>query len=109
VGEGRQFELEMDRPMRFSVCRILTYNTALLCLMTFDRIVSSPDVLSGAPRIKDTRISVSMVLEWIASGASREEILEAYPHLEAEDIEQATRYAARFLENEVIETAEIPE
>ncbi len=77
--------------------------------MTFDRIVSSPEVLSGAPRIKDTRISVSMLPEWIASGASRQEILEAHPHLEAEDIEQATRYAARFLENGAVQTAEIPE
>lgn len=98
----------MSRPTRFSVRKMLIYNVALLCPMTFDRIVSSPDV-SGAPRIKDTRISVSMVLAWIAGGASREEILEAYPHLEAEDTEQATRYAARFLENEVVETAEIPE
>lgn len=76
--------------------------------MTFDRIVSSPDVLSGAPRIDGTRISVSMVLEWVANGADRQQILNAYSHLEPEDIEQALLYAARFLENEVVETAEIP-
>lgn len=78
-------------------------------LMTFDRIVSSPDVLSGAPGINGTRISVSMILEWVASEANRSEILEAYPHLEPEDVEQALHYAARFMENEVVETTEIPE
>lgn len=77
-------------------------------VMTFDRIVSSPDVLSGAPRIDGTRISVSMVLEWVAGGADRQQILDAYPQLESEDVEQALLYAARFLENEVVETAEIP-
>jgi uncharacterized protein (DUF433 family) len=82
---------------------------SLFMAMKFDRIVSSPDTLSGAPRIQGTRISVSMVLEWVANGADRKQILEAYPHLEAEDIEQALRYAARFLENEVVETTTVPE
>lgn len=77
--------------------------------MKFDRIVSSPDTLSGAPRIQGTRISVSMILEWVANGADRADILQAYPHLEAEDVEQALLYAARFLENEVVGTADIPE
>jgi uncharacterized protein (DUF433 family) len=77
--------------------------------MTFDRIVSSPDTLSGAPRIEGTRISVSMILEWVANGADRAQILDAYPHLEAEDIEQALLYAARFLENEVVSTERVPE
>ena len=76
--------------------------------MTFDRLVCSPDVLSGAPRIDGTRISVSMVLEWVANGADRQQILDAYPHLEPEEVEQALLYATRFLENEVVETAEIP-
>lgn len=68
----------------------------------FDRIVAHPDILSGKPCIKGTRISVEFLLELFASGATREEILRAYPQLTAEDIEQALRYALRFLENEVI-------
>lgn len=75
--------------------------------MTFDRIVSSADTLSGAPRIQGTRISVSMVLEWVANGADHAQILDAYPHLNAEDIEQALLYAARFLENEVVSTGRL--
>ncbi|WP_105013383.1 DUF433 domain-containing protein [Salinibacter sp. 10B] len=42
-------------------------------------------------------------------GPDRKQILEDYPHLEAEDIEQALLYAARFLENEVVETGTVPE
>jgi uncharacterized protein (DUF433 family) len=73
----------------------------------FDRIVSDPRILGGKPCVKGTRISMEFLLELAAQGASRDEILRAYPHLSAEDMEQALRYAARFLENEVLITAEI--
>ena len=71
----------------------------------FDRIASDPDVLGGKPCVAGTRISVEMILEWIASGASRADIAETYPQLETEDVQQAVRYAARFLENEVVTAA----
>ena len=61
----------------------------------FDRIVSNPQILGGKPCVKATRISVEFLLELVASGASRQDIVEAYPHLTAEDVEQALRYAAR--------------
>lgn len=73
----------------------------------FDRIVSDPGVLAGKPHVRGTRISVEMVLEWLASGGTTAQILEAYPHLTPEDVEQAVRYAARFFENEVVVTAEV--
>jgi uncharacterized protein (DUF433 family) len=73
----------------------------------FDRIVSNPAILGGKPCIKGTRISVEFLLELVAQGASRADILKAYHHLTAEDVEQALRYASRFLENEVVITAEI--
>ena len=50
----------------------------------FTRIVSNPAILGGKPCIKGTRISVEMILEWVASGASRDDILRA---LEALNIE----------------------
>lgn len=68
----------------------------------FDRIASNPEVLGGKPCIKGTRISVEMILELLASGASHRDIVQTYPHIEARDVEQATRYAARFMHNEVI-------
>ena len=73
----------------------------------FDRIACHPDVLGGKPCIKGTRVSVEFVLELLASGASRDDILNRYPHLTSEDLEQALRYAARFLQNEIVITAEV--
>ena len=45
----------------------------------FTRIVSNPAILAGKPCIKGTRISVEMILEWVASGASRNDIVNSYP------------------------------
>jgi uncharacterized protein (DUF433 family) len=68
----------------------------------FKLIKTDPKILGGKPCISGTRISVEFILELIASGASREEILQTYPHLTAEGVEEAIRYAATFMRNEVI-------
>jgi uncharacterized protein (DUF433 family) len=73
----------------------------------FSRIVANPAVLGGKPCIKGSRISVEFILELFASGASHESILKAYPHLTAEDIEQALQYVSQFLKNEIVLTAEV--
>lgn len=73
----------------------------------FSRIVSNPAILGGKPCIKGSRITVEFILELFASGASQDDIIKAYPHLTSEDIEESLRYAARFLENEVIVSAEV--
>jgi len=73
----------------------------------FSRIASDPAVLGGKPCVKGTRISVEFLLELVASGASRDDILNAYPHLTSEDVEEAMRYATHFLENEVLLTTEV--
>ena len=54
-----------------------------------------------------TRISVEMVLEWIASGATRGDILRKRRHLTADDVGQALGYAASAVRNEVLVTAEV--
>ncbi len=74
----------------------------------FTRIVSNPAILGGKPYIKGTRISVEMILEWVASGASRDDIVRLYSQLKAEDVEEALNFAAQSLSNETIMTAEIP-
>ena len=73
----------------------------------FDRIISNPAVLGGKPVIKGMRISVEMILEWMASGANRDEIVSRHPHLTAEDVEQALAYAASSFKNDVLLTAEV--
>jgi uncharacterized protein (DUF433 family) len=71
------------------------------------RIVSDPVILGGKPCVRGTRISVEMILEWAASGASRDDIVKSYPQLTAEDVEEALNFAAQSLSNETIMTAEI--
>jgi uncharacterized protein (DUF433 family) len=73
-------------------------------LVMFDRIVSDPSILGGKPCIKGSRI-VEFLLELVAEGADREEILRSYPHLTAQDVEQALRYAARFLSKSFLKSS----
>lgn len=72
----------------------------------FDRIVSNPAILGGKPIVRGTRISVALILEWVASGATRDDILRKHPHLSAADVEQALAYAASAVRNEVLLAAE---
>ena len=74
----------------------------------FDRIVSDPAILSGKPIIRGTRISVALILEWIASGASPTDIIRQYSHLTAEDVDQALAYAAASMRHEVLLTVQVP-
>jgi uncharacterized protein (DUF433 family) len=65
-------------------------------------IISKPGVLGGKPCIRGTRISVELVLELLASGGSREDILRAYPHIPTEGLAAAIQYAAESMKNEVV-------
>lgn len=65
------------------------------------RITVNPKILGGKPIIKRTRISVELVLNLLASGASEDEIMEDYPHISKEDLRACLRYAATALKNEV--------
>ncbi len=62
--------------------------------MTFTRITVDPGQMGGVPCVRGLRIPVAMVVEMIADGMGEEEILAAYPDLEAGDIREALRYAA---------------
>jgi len=67
-----------------------------------DRITLDPAVMGGKPCIRGLRVTVGTVIGLLAAGRSRDEILKAYPYLEAEDIDQALGYAAwRVEEREV--------
>jgi uncharacterized protein (DUF433 family) len=69
------------------------------------RVTSHPDVLGGRPVIRGLRISVRDILDMLAGGAAREEILADFPYLEADDITAALEYAARSVDHRVIQTA----
>jgi len=66
--------------------------------MQFCRITHNPSVMSGKACIRRLRVTVSMILGALASGTSRERLLQAYPYLEAADIDEALAYAAWRLE-----------
>ncbi len=71
-----------------------------------NRITINPEVCGGRPTIRGMRIRVQDVLDLLAAGASREEILEDYPYLENEDISAALEYAAGAIAHRVIQAAE---
>ncbi len=62
--------------------------------MKFGRITVNPEVCTGKPCIRGLRFPVSRLLGLLAAGETRETILQAYPYLQAEDIDEALRYAA---------------
>jgi len=64
-------------------------------------IVSTPDVLRGKPRIKGTRIPVSLILGYLASGKTIEDIIEEFPDLTKEQITACLEYARDLAEFEV--------
>lgn len=64
------------------------------------RITFHQDILGGKATIRGLRISVAMILELLAKGATTEEILEDYPELEPEDIEASLLYANRLVDRE---------
>jgi len=66
-----------------------------------DYIVSTPDVLRGKPRIKGTRIPVSLILGYLAEGYSFEEIKKEFPDLTKEQIAACPDYARELSEFEV--------
>jgi uncharacterized protein (DUF433 family) len=58
-----------------------------------DHIHSDPEILGGKPVIKGTRISVELILEYLADGASVADIIAAYPHISANAVRAATAFA----------------
>ena len=59
-----------------------------------DRITLDPEIRSGKPIIRGTRITVVDILEYLAGGMSEAEILADFPDLHAEDIRAALVFAA---------------
>lgn len=61
--------------------------------MKFDRITFDPQIMGGRACIRGMRVTVSLLVNLVANRMSTEEIIKAYPYVEAEDIEQALRYS----------------
>lgn len=67
-----------------------------------DRITFDPQIMGGRACLRGMRIPVSVIVSQVAHGATFEEILDGYPDLEREDIEQALQYAAWLTTEQVV-------
>lgn len=64
------------------------------------RITSDPDILQGKPCVRGTRLSVELIVGWLAQGWTQDMLLESYPQLSREDILAALAFAADMLREE---------
>ena len=66
-----------------------------------NRITFDPEIMGGRACIRGMHIPVSLVVNLVANGMSRDEIIKEYPDLEPEDIGAAVRYAAALAAEEL--------
>ena len=69
-----------------------------------DRIQINPKICLGQPIVRGTRITVSVILKLLASGRSIEDVIELYPELETADVQEAMKYAAWIVSDQLLET-----
>lgn len=69
------------------------------------RITVDPGKCGGRPCLRGLRIRVKDILNLLAAGASRDEILTDYPLLEDEDITACLEYAARQSDHPILRVA----
>jgi len=77
-----------------------------MVMLGFDRITFDPRIMAGQACIRGMRIPVSLIVNLVAHGKQATEILEEYPDLEQEDVQQALEYAA-WLVREHVYTREL--
>lgn len=75
-------------------------------LLLLKRVVSTPGIIGGKPRIDGTRVGVSHILEALAAGDTADEIVEDLPWLTHDDIRAALIYGAYQAEQSGVQAAE---
>ena len=70
-----------------------------------NRISADPEVCHGKACIAGTRVMVSGILDNMAAGVPREELLRSYPSLRKQDIDSALRYAAELTRERIVPLA----
>jgi uncharacterized protein (DUF433 family) len=66
-----------------------------------EHIEQRPEIMMGKPVIKDTRLTVELILEGLSEGATAQDLLDAHPRLRAEHIRAALAYAKAALSSEL--------
>ena len=67
-----------------------------------ERIIIDPGILVGKPIIKGTRLAVEFIIDLLANGWTKDEILRNYPGLTQEDIQSCLAYASQLLHEEKV-------
>lgn len=62
-----------------------------------NRITINPDICNGKPIVRNLRITVETILQYLSAGDTTEEILNAYPSLEKEDVQACIYFALKAL------------
>lgn len=71
--------------------------------MKFNRITVNPAQMNGQPCIRGMRLTVRRVVELVAIYSDRKELLREFPELENEDIRQALRFTATYLDDRIMD------
>lgn len=74
-------------------------------MSAIERITVNSEICGGRPCIRGLRIRVKDVLDLLASGATRDEILSDYPYLQSEDISAVLEFAARQSDHPILRSA----
>jgi len=77
--------------------------------MTHNLIQSDPDVMTGKPVVRGTRITVETILRKLSCGESIEQILESHPRLTRESVLAALEYAAEAMAHETVHAVAEPD
>jgi uncharacterized protein (DUF433 family) len=71
--------------------------------MKLDRITSNSNKMNGQPCIRDLRLTVRRVVDFLATYPDRKELFPEFPELEEEDIQQALIFASSYLDDRIVE------
>ena len=70
-------------------------------MLGFERVTFDPQVMGGRACLRNTRVTVSLIVNLTANGLSAQDITAAYPYLEPQDVQEALRYAAWLAEESI--------
>ena len=71
-------------------------------ILLLERITLNPNVMTGKPTVRHTRLTVEHLLKAAANGLTFEQLKEDYPFLEYADIQACMLYAAELVESEKV-------
>ena len=71
-------------------------------IQLLERITLNPNIMTGKPTIRNTRLTVEQILKASAAGLTFEQLQEDFPFLERADIQACMLYAAELVESEKV-------